>query len=123
MGRGQDRESLTQFITTIAQTMGPEDLLSTLIPVSTSRDSGRRCIDTLSTCQEEQQPEEETQRQVVPPTNSLGGLPGQLKIITTADPSKNRTREELTVENPFPEGSEKNLDAEGSKIKDSQRKA
>ena len=32
LGRGQDRESLTQFITTIAQTMGPERLVKYVDP-------------------------------------------------------------------------------------------
>ena len=32
LGRGQDRESLIQFITTIAQTMGPETLAKFINP-------------------------------------------------------------------------------------------
>ena len=32
LGRGQDRESLTQFVGTIAQTMGPEALATYINP-------------------------------------------------------------------------------------------
>ena len=47
LGRGQDRESLIQFITTIAQTMGPEAIQKYVSPEGIKRLATAQGIDLL----------------------------------------------------------------------------
>ena len=55
LGRGQDRESLTQFITTIAQTMGPEALVKYVDPSEyIKRLAAAQGIDMLNLVKDEQ---------------------------------------------------------------------
>ena len=55
LGRGQDEESLTQFITTIAQTMGPEALVKYVDPSEyIKRLAAAQGIDMLNLVKDEQ---------------------------------------------------------------------
>ena len=49
LGRGQDRESLTAFITTLAQTMGPEAIMKYIDPPNTSSVLQQHKVLTCST--------------------------------------------------------------------------
>ena len=91
LGRGQDRESLTQFITTIAQTMGPEALQGYINPgEAIKRLATAQGIDTLNLVKGEQQIAQEraaAQRQAM--TQSMVNQAGQLAKSPGLDPEKN----------------------------------
>ena len=62
LGRGQDRESLTAFITTIAQTLGPEALMQYLNPdEAIKRLAAAQGIDVLNLVKSMDQQQEEQQ--------------------------------------------------------------
>ena len=91
LGRGQDRESLTSFITTIAQTLGPEAMLQYLNPdEAIKRLAAAQGIDVLNLVksmdqqQEEQQAaaEQEQQLELTKQTAAMQSAP-------INDPSKN----------------------------------
>ena len=91
LGRGQDRESLTQFVMTIAQTMGPEALVNYIDPSEyIKRLAAAQGIDTLNLIktaeqlQQEQQQSMEAQQQM-----ELTKQAGQLASAPINDPSKN----------------------------------
>ena len=64
LGRGQDRESLTQFVGTIAQTMGPEALLKYVDPSEyIKRLAAAQGIDVLNLVKSQQQLQQEMQAQ------------------------------------------------------------
>ena len=91
LGRGQDRESLVQFITTIAQTMGPEALQSLLNPdEAIKRLAAAQGIDVLNLVKsvEEKQADREQQMQMQQ-MQSLTDQAGQLAGTPLMDPSKN----------------------------------
>ena len=91
LGRGQDRESLTQFIMTIAQTLGPEALVKYVDPSEAiKRLAAAQGIDVLNLIKTQEQlqaemeaQEEAAQRQAV--TDQMG----QLASTPLMDPSKN----------------------------------
>ena len=91
LGRGQDRESLTAFITTIAQTLGPEALMSFINPSEAiKRLAAAQGIDVLNlvkTEQQLQQEQQQAQQQAV--QQSLIDQAGQMASSPLADPSKN----------------------------------
>ena len=91
LGRGQDRESLTSFITTIAQTLGPEALMSFINPSEAiKRLAAAQGIDVLNlvkTEQQLQQEQQQAQQQAV--QQSLIDQAGQMVNAPLADPSKN----------------------------------
>ena len=91
LGRGQDRESLTQFIMTIAQTLGPEALMKYVDPSEAiKRLAAAQGIDVLNLIKtpEELQAEMEAQQQAAN-LESLTGQMGQLAGTPLMDPSKN----------------------------------
>ena len=91
LGRGQDRESLTQFIGTIAQTLGPEALMQFINPSEAiKRLAAAQGIDILNLVKTEQQMQEEMQmQQQAQLQQSLVDQAGQMASSPLADPSKN----------------------------------
>ena len=91
LGRGQDRESLGQFLTTIAQTMGPEAILQHINPEEViKRLAAAQGIDVLNlvrSMQEIQQEQQAMQQQAM----QLEQDKLQVQALGTplADPSKN----------------------------------
>ena len=64
LGRGQDRESLTAFVTTIAQTLGPEALMKYISPSEAiKRLAAAQGIDVLNLVKTEEQLQQEMQQQ------------------------------------------------------------
>jgi hypothetical protein len=92
LGRGQDRESLTAFITTIAQTLGPEALLNFINPSEAiKRLAAAQGIDVLNLVKTEQQLAQEQQaQQQQAVAQSLVDQAGQLASAPMLDPSKNQ---------------------------------
>jgi hypothetical protein len=91
LGRGQDRESLTQFITLIAQTLGPEALMKYIDPTEAiKRLAAAQGIDVLNLVkgmeQIQQDQAQQMQRQA---QQSLVDQAGQLAGTPMMDPSKN----------------------------------
>ena len=91
LGRGQDRESLVQFITTIAQTMGPEALGSLLNPdEAVKRLAAAQGIDVLNLVKSVEERNQEQQQQAqMQQMQSLTEQAGQLAGTPLMDPSKN----------------------------------
>lgn len=95
LGRGQDRESLTQFIGTIAQTLGPEALMGFINPQEAiKRLAAAQGIDILNLVKtEEQLAQEQQQAQQQAVQQSLVDQAGQMASAAAgsplADPTKN----------------------------------
>ena len=91
LGRGQDRESLTQFIGTIAQTLGPEALMQYINPSEAiKRLAAAQGIDVLNLVKTEMQLQQEQQQaQQQQMGQSLVNQAGQLARAPVIDPSKN----------------------------------
>jgi hypothetical protein len=100
LGRGQDRESLTTFITTIAQTLGPEALMKYIEPSEAiKRLAAAQGIDYLNLVKpaDKIQQEEQMQQQMAQ-QQSLVDQAGQLASAPMMDPSK-QPQEEQQLEN------------------------
>jgi hypothetical protein len=91
LGRGQDRESLTAFVGTIAQTLGPEALMQYLNPLEAiKRLAAAQGIDVLNLVKTEQQLAAEQQAaQQAAAQQSLVDQAGQMAGTPLMDPSKN----------------------------------
>ena len=91
LGRGQDRESLTQFIGTIAQTLGPEALMKYVNPSEAiKRLAAAQGIDVLNLVKSlEEQQAEQAQAMQAQQMQSLTDQAGQLASAPAMDPSKN----------------------------------
>ena len=91
LGRGQDRESLTAFITTISQTLGPESLMRFIDPSEAiKRLAAAQGIDVLNLVKTEEQLQQEmSQQQNMQANQQLLGQAGQLASSPLADPTKN----------------------------------
>ena len=91
LGRGQDRESLTAFVTTIAQTLGPDALMQFINPSEAiKRLAAAQGIDILNLVKTEQQIQEEMQQQQqAAQQQALVEQAGQLAGSPMVDPSKN----------------------------------
>ena len=91
LGRGQDRESLTQFIGTIAQTLGPEALMKYVEPLEAIRRlAAAQGIDVLNLIKTPQQLQEEMeQQQQQMQQKALLDQAGQLAGTPLMDPQKN----------------------------------
>ena len=91
LGRAGDRDSLVQFITTIAQTMGPEALQSLLNPdEAIKRLAAAQGIDVLNlvkSMEEKQQEQQQAQQQQM--QASLMSQAGQFASAPAMDPDKN----------------------------------
>ena len=97
LGRGQDRESLTAFIGTIAQTMGPEAMMKYINPEEAiKRLAAAQGIDVLNlvkTAEQLQQDQAQGMQQQM--QQSLVDQAGQLASSPLADPSKNTNLSEM----------------------------
>merc|ERR1712100_710846 len=91
LGRGQDNESLTRFMATIAQTLGPEALVKFINPTeAVSRLAAAQGIDVLNLIKTPEQMEQEkqmmmqqqAQQELVKQTGQIAGTP-------LMDPTKN----------------------------------
>ena len=91
LGRGQDRESLTQFIGTIAQTLGPEALMKYVQPLEAiKRLAAAQGIDILNLVKTEEEMQQEMQAaQAQQVQQSLTDQAGQLAGTPMMDPTKN----------------------------------
>jgi len=91
LGRGQDRESLTMFLQTIAQSMGPESLMTFINPEEAiKRLAAAQGIDVLNlvtSMQEVQQREAEQQQQAMALEERK--VAAQEAKTPMADPTKN----------------------------------
>ena len=98
LGRGQDRESLTAFIQTIAQTMGPEALAQYINPSEAiKRLAAAQGIDVLNLVKTEQQLQQEQQQaQQQQMRASLMDQAGQMASAPLADPTKNASMAAMT---------------------------
>ena len=92
LGRGQDREALTTFIGTIAQTLGPEALMKYLDPSEAiKRLAAAQGIDVLNLVKTEEQLQQEMQaQQQAAQQQALLEQTGQLANSPLVDPSKNQ---------------------------------
>ena len=93
LGRGQDRESLTQFIMTISQTLGPEALMKFLnASEAIKRLAAAQGIDILNLVKtEDEMAQEAEQQQQQMQQQALLEQAGQLANSPMADPTKNDT--------------------------------
>jgi hypothetical protein len=91
LGRGQDRESLTAFIGTIAQTMGPEAMMKYINPEEAiKRLAAAQGIDVLNLVKTAETMQQDRQQQMQQATQqSLVDQAGQLASTPLMDPSKN----------------------------------
>jgi len=91
LGRGQDRESLTAFITTIAQTLGPESLMKFIDPSEAiKRLAAAQGIDVLNLVKTAKQLQQEmAQQQNMQANQQLLSQAGKIASSPLADPSKN----------------------------------
>lgn len=91
LGRGQDRESLTAFIGTIAQTLGPEALMKFIdASEAIKRLAAAQGIDVLNLVKTPQQMQAEMeQQQAAAQQQALVAQAGQLMSNPLMDPSKN----------------------------------
>ncbi len=97
LGRGQDRESLTNFIGTIAQTLGPEALMKYInADEAIKRLAAAQGIDVLNLVKsmDQQQQEQNDQMAREDEMAQLQAAPGLLKA-PLADPTKNPNAGEL----------------------------
>nr|BDD44273.1 hypothetical protein 19 [bacterium] len=106
-GRGQDRESLTQFIQLIAQTLGPEAMMKFIDPTEAIKrlaaSSGIDVLNLVKTAEQLQQDKQIAQGDAM--QQSLVDQAGQLAGTPMMDPSKNPqiNGNEFTQETPQPE--------------------
>ena len=91
LGRGQDNEALTRFIGTIAQTLGPEALITYIDPSEAiKRLAAAQGIDVLNLVRTaEQLAQQKEQRQADMANKSLVDQAGQLAGTPIMDPEKN----------------------------------
>ena len=98
LGRGQDREALTQFIMTIAQTMGPEAMMQYINPdEAIKRLAAAQGIDVLNLVKTQQQLQQEQQQAMQQQMQaSLVDQAGQMANSPMADPTKNEAVAAMT---------------------------
>ena len=91
LGRGQDRDALVQFVTTIAQTMGPEALQRFINPdEAIKRLAAAQGIDVLNLVKSmEQMQQEQEQQQSQIQQQELLKQAGQFASAPAMDPTKN----------------------------------
>ena len=97
LGRGQDRESLTQFITSIAQTLGPEAMMQFInADEAIIRLAAAQGIDVLNLVKSMDDRNEESAAAAEAEQNmELTKQAGQFVNSPMADPSKNPNAEEV----------------------------
>ena len=91
LGRGQDREALTTFIQTIAQTLGPDSLIRYINPSEAiKRLAAAQGIDVLNLVKTEEELQQEMQQQQQQQQQQMMlEQAGQLANSPMMDPSKN----------------------------------
>ena len=91
LGRGQDRESLTQFVQVLAQTMGPEALMKFIEPSEyIKRLAAAQGIDVLNLVKTQQKLQQEMQQQQqMMQAKEMTKQAGQILGTPMMDPSKN----------------------------------
>ena len=91
LGRGQDRDALVQFITTIAQTMGPEALAQYMNPdEAIKRLAAAQGIDILNLVKSiDERNQEQEQAMQAQQAMSLTDQAGKIAGTPLMDPSKN----------------------------------
>ena len=91
LGRGQDREALVQFITTVAQTMGPQVMAQYMnADEAIKRLAASQGIDILNLVKSmEERNQEQQQAMQAQQMQSLTDQAGQLARAPVMDPSKN----------------------------------
>ena len=91
LGRGQDREALTTFISTIAQTLGPEALMKFVNPdEAIKRLAAAQGIDYLNLIKSQDQLQQEADAQQANAANqALVGQAGSIASAPLMDPTKN----------------------------------
>jgi hypothetical protein len=96
LGRGQDREALTTFISTIAQTLGPEALVRYVnADEAIKRLAAAQGIDYLNLIKSQQQMQQESEQQHAQSMNqAMVGQAGSLASSPLMDPTKNPTAKE-----------------------------
>ena len=97
LGRGQDRESLTTFVQTIAQTLGPEALMQYINPdEAIKRLAAAQGIDVLNLVKsmDQQQAEQEEEMMAEEDMTMMQAAPGLLKA-PLLDPTKNPNAGEI----------------------------
>jgi hypothetical protein len=105
LGRGQDRESLTSFITTIAQTLGPEALMKYIDPSEAiKRLAAAQGIDVLNLVKSaETMQQDKAQQMQQAMQQSLVDQAGQLAGTPLMDPQKNPQMMEQLGGQPNPQ--------------------
>ena len=96
LGRGQDREALTMFVQTIAQTLGPESLMKFINPLEAiKRLAAAQGIDVLNLVKTEQQLADAKEEMMQNQQNqTLLEQAGQFANSPAADPSKQQPPQE-----------------------------
>ena len=96
LGRGQDRDALVQFITTIAQTMGPQALQQYMnADEAIKRLAAAQGIDVLNLVKSvDEMQQEQKQAQAMQMTQGLMEQAGQFANSPMMDPSKNPQAQE-----------------------------
>ena len=91
LGRGQDNQALTQFIATVAQTLGPDNLMKYIDPSEAiKRLAAAQGIDVLNLVKTEEQLQQmQEQAKAEAANQSLINQAGQLAGTPLMDPSKN----------------------------------
>ena len=105
LGRGQDRESLTAFISTIAQTLGPEALMTFInADEAIKRLAAAQGIDVLNLVKsvEDRQAEDDAAAQQQQEMMALQQAPQMMKA-PIVDPSKNPNAEAIMADALSPE--------------------
>ena len=102
LGRGQDRESLTMFITTIAQTLGPEALMQFVnADEAIKRLAAAQGIDILNLVKtQEQMQQEQMDAMEQQEEMALTQQAGQILKAPALDPSKQMPQEEAAEPQP-----------------------
>ena len=96
LGRGQDREALTMFVQTIAQTLGPESLMRFINPLEAiKRLAAAQGIDVLNLVKTEQELEGQKEEMMQEKQNqTLLEQAGQFANSPAADPTKQQPPQE-----------------------------
>ena len=102
LGRGQDRESLTQFITTISQTLGPEAMIQYLnADEAIKRLAAAQGIDVLNLVKSMDERSQESEAAAEAEKDlELTKQAGQFVNSPMADPTKNPNAEEFIQDDP-----------------------
>ena len=91
LGRGQDRQALVEFITTIAQTLGPQALMQYMNPDEAIKrlaaSQGIDYLNLIKSVQEREQEQQQQQQQMA--QQQLVSQAGQLAHSPIMDPQKN----------------------------------